>query len=287
MKISKTLKPSPFIPIPSTSKIKSQARKETVLITGKGHGTGIIIGQDGNNYYVLTSKHVVGIEPSENIQLPTDLDPDEQHLPTKEDPYKIIAYDGQEYEIKYNKEVTKDSQFDLAIIKFDSRGNKYPSATLATSSLFNNQTVYIYGLKDCIDKTREQKEEFNQGAIVLTKSSIPDEGYSVQYTNPTITGMSGSPVYDATGRVVAIHGKPGKRYKDKEYKFQDCPSLTPYYGNNYGISMETFKKSGLINQIPVQLAFQDTSLPTNLPPDKPDNNPDPKSSSDNEIHFRR
>lgn len=257
--------------------IKLEARKQTVIITGKSKGTGIIIAQDGYTHYVLTSKHIVGIAPSKDIQLPQDLGPDEKHLTNQGDPYKVVTFDGQnyqKYEIKY-EEVEKDPNLDLAIIKFDSQSQdkKYTTAKLTTSPVSQKQTVYVYGLKDCYDKQIQEKEEFNKGTI-LSNSQVKtfDEGYSINYSNPTITGMSGSPVLDAAGRVVAIHGKPGKKNKDKEYPFEKCPKLTDYYGNNYGISMQAFKDSSLATKLTGKLAFDDKPIEVELTQNNKTNN---------------
>ncbi len=229
---------------------------------------------------MLTSKHVVVIAPGKDIQLPKDLRPDEKNLTNQEDPYKVVVYDGQnyqEYEIKY-EEVEEDPNFDLAIIKFDSQsqGKKYPTAKLTTSPVSQNQTVYVYGLKDCFNKQRQEKEEFNKGTVLSTsKVSTFDEGYSINYSNPTITGMSGSPVLDTAGRVVAIHGKPDKKNKDKEYQFQKCPNLTSYYGNNYGISMQAFKDSSLATKLAEKLAFDDKPIEVDLTQNNKTNNKPP------------
>ncbi|MEH2116424.1 S1 family peptidase [Nostoc sp.] len=280
-------------PLPE-NEIKSQARQQTVMIIGKGKGTGFIIGQDGYKHYVLTSKHVVGFKPAQNITLPPDLGNDEKELATvkHEDPYKVVAYDGkefQEYIINY-EEVRKDSKLDLAIIQFDSQsqGKKYPIARLVALPVSNNENIYIYGFKDCFDKPRNVKEEFNQGKILSDNKNISeDEGYTLQYTNPTIRGMSGSPVYDVAGRIIAIHGKPGRKFKDKEYVFRNCPPLTSGYGNNEGISIETFKNSELAKNLPFKLAFEKKAVDTGALKNTKNDNKFLKDKYNGEIHFKK
>jgi len=268
-----------------------KAKEATVMIGGKGPGTGVIIEKKGSSYYVLTSRHVVNVAPGNNIILPDNLAPDEQNLKNYEDPYKIIAYNGErynEYEINY-QEVVKDTQQDLAILKFNSN-QEYKTAELATSILDKDQTVYIYGFKDCWDKTVDNKQEFNGGKIVSLNTKSEDQGYTVQYTNPTILGMSGSPVFDAAGRVVAIHGKPGRPYKDKEYEFQECKNLTDYddnyYGNNYGIPIKKLKNSSLLAEIPVKLSFDDKSVEGEKTPSHSVENSQEESLSDSPIRFK-
>jgi hypothetical protein len=64
--------------------------------------------------------------------------------------------------------------------------------------------------------------------------------------------MSGSPVFDNAGRVVAIHGKPGHD-KENQYDFERCQPLTDAFANNWGISMETFLNSSLTSNLKLQV----------------------------------
>ena len=271
--------------------IKSQAKEQTVMITDKGQGTGVIIGQDGYKHYVLTSKHIVSSAPATNIQH-DNLAPDEQRLANvkKEDSYKVVAYDGkefQEYVINY-EQVRKDPKLDLAIIEFDSQsqGKKYKVAKVSQLPVSKSQITYIYGFKDCIDESRSKREEFNQGKILSdTKNIEEDEGYTVKYTNPTIRGMSGSPVYDLAGRVVSIHGKPGVEKGD--YAVTNCPSLSNAYGNNYGISIETFKKSELAKSLPFKLALEERPIDSVVTKGNKSNDSSSNDTSNGKIRFKK
>lgn len=238
--------------------IKSEIRKKTVLITGKSTGTGIIVGQESNKYYVLTSRHVVGIAPSKNVELPSNLGDDEKGLTNREDPYQVTTYDGQNYDVVYD-EVEKDANIDLAIIIFKTpkKSNIYPVANLAALPISKEQKVFVYGFKDCFKEGREKREEFNQGTVLSTQNKNNDEGYTIKYTNPTIKGMSGSPVLDTFGRVVAIHGKPGSAEKGDS---SNCSALTQVFGNNYGISIESFKNSSLASKLQGKLSFDSNPI---------------------------
>jgi len=267
----------------SEEKIKQKGQKITVLIGGKGTGSGIIVARNGETYYVLTSQHVVGIEPSESVPV-YDSQPGENIQPgSPEDPYEVRTYDGERYIIDYGK-VRKDKILDLAIIEFTSK-KIYPVANLATN-VSPNQTVYVYGFKDCTWTGRDKKEEFNSGKVLSKidpKGS--DQGYSVQYTNPTITGMSGSPVFNQAGGVVAIHGKPGRPGKENEYRFDKCSSLPSDFGNNWGISMESFSKSRLAGDISVKFA-EDTDEVKQPPNQNKENNP-PNNPSEPKPSFKK
>jgi len=280
----KDKKTSDTLPNRAEEKIRQQAQKITVLIEGKGKGSGLIINRNGDTYYVLTSKHVVGIEPSRNIKI-LNPQPHEINLAKKEDPYQVRTHDGKIYTVDYGK-VKKDPNLDLAIIEFTSK-SEYSIAKLATS-VSKDQSVYMYGLKDCFSATRDKKEEFNSGKIsslIEPKNSDGDEGYNVNYTNPTITGMSGSPVFDQPGRVVAIHGKPGKKDKEKDYSFDKCLKLEDNFGNNWGISMKTFVSSKIASEM--QLKADETPIKDTSSPSQPKDNTPPNNPSETIPKFKR
>lgn len=238
----------------SEEKIKQEAQKVTVRIDGKIDGTGLIIKKDGNTYYVLTSKHVVGFKPRQiNPIEPIPGDPEEKQLSgnLQEIPYQVITHDNQSYTVRnYDTDVMKDPTLDLAIVKFTSNIN-YPLATLSTEIKLQ-ETVYIYGFKACFsDNNHQNKEEFNQGQItkIDPKSAKADEGYGIHYTNATITGMSGSPVFNQYGQVISIHGKPADK-KSQDYALGECSPLDESkFGNNWGISMADFVNSSLASDL--------------------------------------
>jgi len=230
------------------------AQQTTVNISGKGSGSGVIIGKKSNTYYVLTAKHVVGIPPGK-----------------LEDDY-VIKTVKEKYTIDYNR-VKKIPKFDIAIAEFNSNTN-YPVANLS-KNLYLDQTVFISGWRECLDKDKKKfnkKYEFNKGMVLKivsspnavevtisdTKNSNKDkiidfqEGYRVKYTNPTIRGLSGSPIFDQAGNIVAIHGKPGDdRYQDE---LKNCPILNKSFGDNWGIPVNEFLDLIQDLGIPVQVA---------------------------------
>ena len=115
-------------------------------------------------------------------------------------------------------------------------------------------------MKDCKE---EKIFEFNKGQIqkmkeVFKESSVNlldspkdsinlkyskidyAEGYRLQYSNYTIRGMSGGPVLNVSGDLIAIHGKPGKY---KSYQYNNCPSLNEEQSENWGILINTLKNN--------------------------------------------
>ncbi|MBW4494977.1 MAG: trypsin-like peptidase domain-containing protein [Oscillatoria princeps RMCB-10] len=210
------------------NEIRQIAKQTAVIITGRGSGSGVIVRRDGNTYYVLTSKHVVGIAPG-----------------AIDDPYVVQTYDGIPHKITYEK-VRKAGHLDLAILEFSSQ-RSYEVAKISPE-IAEGMPVYIAGWIDC---NSDRKYQFSAGQIDQL-SADDEEGYSVRYTNSTITGMSGSPVFDRLGRVVAIHGKPGSE-KQNQYDFEKCPSLSQTLGGNWGIPIKTFLNTPLASSLELEI----------------------------------
>ncbi|MDJ0510149.1 MAG: serine protease [Crocosphaera sp.] len=226
----------------------------TVSINGKNNGSGFIVQRQGNTHFVLTSRHVIGNKPSESIEIINPLS-DEENLSRQEDPYTVTISDNKTYEINYAT-VKKDPNLDLAFFSFNSE-NHYPIAHLSTAEIKPKDKVYIYGFKACNDSklTKEDKLEKNQGFIkkINIGRGKKEQGYSVFYSNPTITGMSGSPVLNNQGEVIAIHGEPGRNKKAKDAILRDCLPLDERFANNWGISMKSFAKSTLAQELKLEL----------------------------------
>jgi hypothetical protein len=97
---------------------------------------------------------------------------------------------------------------DLAVVTFPSAGEScpYPSLNLGDSdSLKKTDKVYISGYPDRVgdgNLVPQFVRGFISGFEVLGK-----QGYGISYDASTFGGMSGRPVLDTSGKVVAVHGK--------------------------------------------------------------------------------
>lgn len=175
--------------------VRSLAGEVTVLIDGLNPGSGVLVAQEGDTYWVLTAGHVVETE----------------------DEYYIVAPDGSEYLLDYST-VQKLPGVDLALLRFKS-DRAYRVATLGNYAANANEAyVFTYGW----DADKRQPL-FTAGQIIardfalgVTRNPI-DRGYKLFYTNVTEKGMSGGPILDTDGRLVGIHGQSdGQEFYDEK-----------------------------------------------------------------------
>jgi len=105
------------------AEVNKIAQEITVRIDlSRGNGSGIIIAQRGNSYYVLTAEHVVD----------------------KEEKYQVVTHDGKRYPVDYSTVQTLG--VDLAVLQFQSQ-ESYPVATLANYDLgiYEERWVFLSG----------------------------------------------------------------------------------------------------------------------------------------------
>jgi S1-C subfamily serine protease len=163
------------------------AQDVTVFIQGVSNadnfGSGVIIGHSGKGYTVLTAAHVV----------------------TGTDSFTIQTGDGLQYTLK---NIQRLPNLDMAIVQFDSSSN-YPTARLGNSDQMGlTSPVYVAGFPKPGQNITVPVLAVTNGEIaqVIPANSARD-GYGFSYTNSTRAGMSGGPVFNAAGEVIAIHGR--------------------------------------------------------------------------------
>ncbi|NJO42458.1 MAG: trypsin-like peptidase domain-containing protein [Cyanobacteria bacterium CRU_2_1] len=204
------------------TEINDIAREVTVLIYGdNGHGSGVIIARNENTYSVLTNYHVV----------------------VTNNDYSIITADRKAHTLNYEAMQPLTGDVDLAIVEFTSE-EEYPVAQLSTASTQEGQQVFVSGWPSA--SLGQLTRQFTDGGVsaILEK---PIHGYQIAYTNITRPGMSGGPVFDTAGRVVAIHGLGGIADSDRisnvlglsQQDANDLAALIPS-GFNYSIPITTY-----------------------------------------------
>ena len=203
----------------TAAELEQMAADMTVLIDGINPGSGVIVGRQGDRYWVLTAGHVVATE----------------------DEYWLVAPDGQDYPIDY-RTVRRLAGIDLAVLEFRS-DRTYRVATLATYPP-DQQFPYVFvsGRLGSYLQQQPMEHQFVAGLLLrqtyaLLQSQDPlAGGYDLFYTNITRRGMSGGPILDTDGRVVGIHGRSeGEEIADARGNYQRL-----FLGFSGGISSQTF-----------------------------------------------
>ncbi|MDB9482653.1 tetratricopeptide repeat protein [Dolichospermum circinale CS-537/05] len=191
------------------------AQEITVLIPNVNStdmGSGVIIAQQGNIYYVLTADHVIWNR-------------DEKKLKNK---LEIVAPDNQRYAINVSN-AKRMPGVDLAVVQFTSN-QKYRVATLANYSLnTKGQKVFVSGFPGNKQQNKNKPHRIltagilsqqqviklntylsfnNQSSLIPVQiQTVLSDGYDLLYSNITKGGMSGGAVLDTQGRLIGIHGR--------------------------------------------------------------------------------
>ncbi|WP_019509264.1 serine protease [Pleurocapsa sp. PCC 7319] len=189
--------------VSSSSEIYQLLKSSTVrVVKTDSAGSGVIINREGSTYSVLTNWHVV----DSNNPL-------------------ILTVDDQQHQLVEPPQQIKNA--DLALLRFHSEVD-YSTAKIETQLPQIGDTVYAAGFPLAIDEIENSLELGNeafrliQGEVSIVPAKSLPQGYQLGYTNETEVGMSGSPIFNAEGSLVGIHGR-GK-YRDPNfgvYIFED------------------------------------------------------------------
>ncbi len=198
----------------SVAEIGQIAKSATVLIQGSDTGSGVFIRQDGSTYTILTARHVIDAPGT----------------------YEVVTNTGKRYPIS-PQTIQKLPGLDLALIKFNS-SEKYSVATIGnSSSLQEGVTVYVTGFPGQGSTINALTYNFTEGQLTALSSKPQTGGYSLVYTNKTLPGMSGGPVFDQEARLVGIHGAADGQSQTLEKLNARVFMKT---GFNLGIPINTF-----------------------------------------------
>jgi WD40 repeat protein len=172
---------SPQIALALTAdQVKTVAKAVTVRIEGPKGGSGVILEKKGNTYYILTNWHVVD----------------------QAGDYRVITPDGKSHSVYYSL-IRRMPGADLAIVPFSSP-ESYPLAQLANSPATAGKKAIVAGWPISGGSLRQPIFLATEG--LLTGRQTAWNGYTLVYNNLVRAGMSGGPVLDDAGRLIAING---------------------------------------------------------------------------------
>ncbi|MEZ2229879.1 MAG: trypsin-like peptidase domain-containing protein [Microcoleus sp.] len=164
----------------TADQVKTVAKAVTVRIEGPKGGSGVILEKKGNTYYILTNWHVVD----------------------KAGDYRVITPDGKSHSIYYTL-IRRMPGADLAIVPFSSP-ESYPLAQLANSPATAGKKAIVAGWPISGGSLRQPIFIATEG--LLTGRQTVWNGYTLVYNNLVRAGMSGGPVLDDGGKLIAING---------------------------------------------------------------------------------
>jgi serine protease Do len=232
-----------------------------------GFGSGVIIGRSErgtkNIYTVLTAAHVVKT-PNIIYKIFTPV-PLNSPIGRKR---VTINLDTQ-------RNIKVIPNVDLAVISFES------SYTFAIGTIGNSEDadegspVYVAGFPKPSRAIRRIALQFTGGMVssrLDESDSNPQDrnnGYDLAYTNITRVGMSGGPVFDAAGRIVAIHGQGDRNNQLPGEETTSGIATDEKTGFNLGIPIQNFLKfqpqaskivGARIDKSPVNYQLSDRTL---------------------------
>jgi hypothetical protein len=184
----------------SPQEVARVAKTITVAIKTVGTtnvGSGILLQRQGDVYMVLTAGHVVS---------------------KPQGVFMIKTVDGQVHRAIAGSVRLPGSKLDLAVLKFRS-SNKYTLVKIGTSNTLEELSpIYVAGFPAESKANGEvviEGETFTvtEGKVTGKATKGNEKGYSLIYSNITRPGMSGGPVLNEEGELVAIHGQ-GDREND-------------------------------------------------------------------------
>ncbi len=189
--------------------IEQSAKSITVkVLAGESWGSGILISHHGQRYQVLTNAHVlVAADPPYRIQTP------DEKIYIAEVVWRGDAVGGN----------------DVALLQFRGEEGSYPVANLGTTpavgdAVFASGFPWLLETDGVTPPNPGFRLTVGQVSLVLDKALAG--GYQLGYTNDIEKGMSGGPVMNSGGEVVAMNGMHAYPLWGDPYVFQDG-SLPP------------------------------------------------------------
>jgi serine protease Do len=183
--------------IPLTPEADQSARLSTVRLMGtQAAGSGVIVGQRGSVYTLLTNWHVLSLGDA----VPVVLTPDGQrHVPLR---------------------VRQLGRADLAIVQF--RSERAYRVVAIAPAIRVGEPVYAAGFPMFRSGSVVSTLDLGVGNLRVSPGRVTmqlvkplDQGYGLGYSADVVVGMSGGPIFNRLGQLVGVNG----RVKDRDPGF--------------------------------------------------------------------
>ena len=221
-----------ILPAAALSPVEIQriAQQSTVQIAECGFSSGVIIRKNGNTYTVLTVAHAVNKSGC-----------------------RVTTPDNNKYQVGQVKNFP--NSVDLAVFTFTTNKD-YQVARLIDNSdrVETGETIYVSGFPLSTAIKSSVFTSIKGDVVANPPTQQQEKGYSLIYSNNTLPGQSGGPVWNGKGEVIAIHGQGDVDSKSQETINANVRVKTGY---NLGITINTFNqlaaKVGLSGYTPATL----------------------------------
>jgi tetratricopeptide (TPR) repeat protein len=174
-------------------------------------GSGILLQKQGEIYTVLTAGHVVYDNKAS---------------------FTLKTSDGNVYRAMTGSIRSSGNNIDLAVLKFQSPRDYFLANIGTSNSLEIGTPLYVSGFPKATRAIEKSTFNFTKGELIGIANKGNDKGYSLIYSNITLKGMSGGPVLNENGELVAIHGQG-----DRD---DSTTGIAEKTGRNLGIVVERF-----------------------------------------------
>ncbi len=208
--------------------IAQQAKAVTVRIVAQDYSqTGVLVGQEGDTYWVLTCKSSPGAE--------------------------IRLGDNQSYKI-LDSQTLSQADSSLTVLTFAS-ANAYTPARLGDSqALAVGDRIYLAGFLD-ENTNSDSSFQFTEGIISSLTNSSRQAGDGFTHTSLSYAGMEGSPIFDHEGELIGIHC-------GSEAPLASQSSRTAL---NWGIAINSFRDFAQKQGLPLGFSAFGSPPPYRLP----------------------
>jgi hypothetical protein len=169
------------------SRVRQSAIDTTVFVQSQNRpdlfGSGVVVSQAGRTVTVLTAKHVVALNDSYTV---------------------TVA--GKKYSVP-GERVQPMSNVDLAVLQVDTE-QRITVVDINTALPQELDRIYVAGYPKPTTSVPTIEFTISPGDVTtLVDPKKASEGYFLRYSARTRLGMSGGPVLNDRGQLIAIHGR--------------------------------------------------------------------------------